>query len=209
MATSKSEISSLLKQYKIKVEDVNREVTDRHVEKISQSHCKKWKSLPAYLEMEGIVASDIDIEPIEEEEKRKNFFSKWKEEKGSKATYKVLIRALLEMKCKKDAESVCEMIAPSTSNGMHFTFPHALTPLLVLQVPQTEMEYHVPIWFVKTFNSSLVKRMDISRVPQMEMEYHVPSWILKFVKMFNSSLKKRRDILWNAMLVLCIIYVCQ
>ena len=120
MASSISEMNSLLKQYKIKEEDVNREVTNIHIDKISRSHCEKWKSLPAYLEMEGIVASDIEKKPIEEEEKRNNFFSKWKEEKGSEATYKALIGALLEMKCKKDAESVCEMI---TSNGifiLHF-----------------------------------------------------------------------------------------
>ena len=65
MATLISEMSSLLKQYKIKEKDVNREVTDIHIDKISQSHCKKWKSLPAYLEMENMVASDIDDKNID------------------------------------------------------------------------------------------------------------------------------------------------
>ena len=83
-------MSSLLEQYQLKEEDVNKQVTDLHINEISRSHCKKWKSLPAYLEMEGIVAGDIDKKPIEEDEKRCEFFSKWKEEKGSEATYKVL-----------------------------------------------------------------------------------------------------------------------
>ena len=121
MATLISEMSSLLKQYKIKEKDVNREVTDIHIDKISQSHCKKWKSLPAYLEMENMVVSDIDDKNIDGPQKRCEFFSKWKEQKGSKATYKVLIRALLDMKCKKDAECV---IAQSTSNGYISTCTH-------------------------------------------------------------------------------------
>ena len=117
-------------QYQLKEEDVNEQVTDLHIHEISRSHCKKWKSLPAYLEMEGIVASDIDKKPIEEDEKRCDFFSKWKKEKGSEATYKVLIGALLKMRCKEDAESVCEMIshsASSTSKGIGFTYN--VTPL--------------------------------------------------------------------------------
>ena len=111
MATSGSTtVSSLLKQYQLKEEDVSKQVTDLHIDKISRSHCKKWKSLPAYLEMEGIVASDIDMMPIEEEEKRNNFFSKWKEEKGSEATYKALIGSLLEIRCREDAESICRLL---------------------------------------------------------------------------------------------------
>ena len=118
-------MSSLLEQYQLEEEDVSKQVTDLHIDKISHSHCKKWKSLPAYLKMERIIASDIDTKPIEEEEKRKNFFFKWQDEKGSKATYKVLIEALLEMKCKEDAESVCKLLIAqaqpisSTIAGIH------------------------------------------------------------------------------------------
>ena len=103
-------MSSLLEQYQLKEKDLNKQVTDLHIKEISRSHCKKWKSLPAYLEMEDIVASDIEKKPIEEEEKRNNFFSKWKEEKGSEATYKVLIGALQAMRCREDAESICKLL---------------------------------------------------------------------------------------------------
>ena len=103
-------MSSLLEQYQLKEEDVSKQVTDLHINEISRSHCKKWKSLPTYLEMEAIVASDIEKKPIEEEEKRNNFFSKWKEEKGSEATYKALIGALWKMRCREDAESICKLL---------------------------------------------------------------------------------------------------
>lgn len=72
MAISESTaVSSLLEQYQLLQEDVNRQITDIHIDEISRSHCKKWKSLPAYMEMEGIVASDIEKKLIEEDEKRK------------------------------------------------------------------------------------------------------------------------------------------
>ena len=67
--------------------------------------------------MERIVADDIDRKSVEDE-KRRDFLLKWTEEKGSKATYKVLISALLKIKCDKEAEGVCKLISRPLSPGI-------------------------------------------------------------------------------------------
>ncbi len=123
-AALKSTISSLLHRYQLKREDCNKKVSDRHLEEISSSHCGKWRSLPAYLDMKTINMEDTDRDPGNEEEKRSAFFRKWRHMKGSAATYMKLIGALLEIKCMEDAESVCKLIQHST--GMHLA---GLVPL--------------------------------------------------------------------------------
>ncbi len=99
-----------MKAYSLSDEDCSVEISKCHLQKISSSLCKDWRSLPAHLEMESIVASDIEREQVEECEKRHSFLSKWKSEKGSGATYKKLMAALLEIKCRGDAEKVCVMV---------------------------------------------------------------------------------------------------
>ena len=117
-------VSSLLEKYQIKDEDINTQVTDLHVDEIARSHCKKWKSLPAHLQMEAIAAKDIDLKQIEEEQKRCDFLSKWKEEKGSEATYKVLIGALLKIKSREDAEGICKIILSTTAGSTECSAPY-------------------------------------------------------------------------------------
>ena len=91
-------------------EDVNNKITDKHIEVISRSSCKKWIYLPAHLELDSIIAEDIDGLPVDEDKKRHKFFSTWKEKKGSEATYKTLIGALLTIECKEDAEYVLKLL---------------------------------------------------------------------------------------------------
>lgn len=106
-------VSSMMKQHQLKEEDCNKKVSDKHLDAISRSHCRKWRSLPAHLEMATIVVDDIDRELGKEEERRHTFFSKWKHVKGSAATYQRLIAALLEIQCGEDAEGVCKLLQNS------------------------------------------------------------------------------------------------
>ena len=46
----------------------------------------------------------------DEESKGQRFLERWKEKKGCDATYIKLINALLEVECRNDAESVCELL---------------------------------------------------------------------------------------------------
>ena len=105
-------MNSMMAYFEISEENLNHVISDRHIEKISNSSCEKWRSLPPYLEMETIAAKDVDRDhsASDECEKRCSFLKKWKKMKGVKATYKSLICALLEIKCTEEAEGVCKML---------------------------------------------------------------------------------------------------
>ena len=65
-----------------------------------------WKSLPFRLGLEDVVAKDIDKDHLKESDKRREFFRQWKQIKGLEATYRSLVRALLDINQKHDAEGV-------------------------------------------------------------------------------------------------------
>lgn len=109
---------SLLEHFKLKKEDYNLEVSDRHINDISRSHCRGWKFLPPHLEMKNIVMEDIDRGPGSEEDKRRSFLLKWKQTKGCNATYERLVSALLQIECRRDAESVCKLLKESISTQL-------------------------------------------------------------------------------------------
>ena len=109
----------LMSQYRLTERQYNKQVSDIHLEKLSRSGCKQWKSLPPYLKLEAIVAEDIDKSQKGEREKRHEFLLTWKEMEGSSATYKQLITALLKIKCRRDAEKLCEMLKKSAQSQLH------------------------------------------------------------------------------------------
>ena len=119
-----STFRELMEHFKLAEKDYDKQVGDSHLECISRSHCEHWKRLPAHLGVDPIVAKDIDSGQGDEAAKRHNFFSTWKEKKGSGATYKQLITALLKVDCRQDAESVCEMLKDSVQplSGAQPTF---------------------------------------------------------------------------------------
>ena len=103
----------LMSQYGLRERQYNQQVSDINLEKLSRSGCKQWKSLPPHLELEAIVAEDIDKSQKGEREKRHEFLLTWNEMKGSSTTYKQLITALLKIKCRRDAEKLSEMLKKS------------------------------------------------------------------------------------------------
>ena len=112
--------SSLLVNYQLTIDNCNREISDEHLQEISQSHCGQWRSLPSHLKMPTITSDDVDRETSHnEEEKRLKFFKKWKQERGSDATYKELIHALITIKCRQDAEVVCKVLKKSLPAPLH------------------------------------------------------------------------------------------
>ena len=108
-----SELSSILSHFKLREEDCRKIVASSHLDKISLRYSGGWKFLTLLLEVDDNVVVDIDRKPIEEKEKRREFFREWKERKGSEATYERLILALLKCKQRHDAEKVCELLCES------------------------------------------------------------------------------------------------
>ena len=102
----------LMSCYELAEGDCSKPVSDKHIDMISQSFCDRWRSLPSHLDVPTIVAKDLERRQfVDESERRSSFFSKWKGIKGREATYKKLIIALLDIKCREDAEGVCKLLA--------------------------------------------------------------------------------------------------
>ena len=108
-------VSDLMKYYGLTEKDCNWAVKEAHLEDLSHTIGKEWRSLPSNLGMPSITRNDIDRDFKTEKEKRYALFCQWKEMDGSAATYKRLIMALLAINCREDAESVCKFLLKHSS----------------------------------------------------------------------------------------------
>ena len=91
-----------------------KKIRNIHLQRISQNYCHQWENLIPHLGMKAITEHDIERSSGSPGKKRRRFLFKWEEEKGSEATYEKLISALLEIKCKEDAEGVCRLLQNSS-----------------------------------------------------------------------------------------------
>ena len=94
-----------MEHYGLSEEDSNQQISDLSLEDIARSSCRKWRDLPSRLVLPSILAEDIDRSGTGEGEKRLNFFREWKQMRGFDPTYKRFIGALLDIRCREDAES--------------------------------------------------------------------------------------------------------
>ena len=116
--TAMATVDSLLELQGSLGEEAEEQVDERHLSEISHRCNCQWKTLHPCLELptdtKDAVEQEIgNLDASEDEEgKRLVLLSKWKDAKGSEATYKLLVGALLQAGCKDDAEMVCELIQP-------------------------------------------------------------------------------------------------
>ena len=114
-------MSKLIAHFELTEEDCEREVSDTDIVKIASSLQGKWESkLPPLLEME---TTDIGS-PVED---KIAFFKEWKQQQGFEATYKSLISALLQVKCRQDAESVCKILKETTCSSQASTSANTIS----------------------------------------------------------------------------------
>ena len=88
-------------------------IPDAHLDQISRTCSKKWRYLPAHLELPDSMVDDTEHDGKNEEERRHIFFFGWKKSKGSRATYRKLVNAFLKIECREDAEKVCKFLKES------------------------------------------------------------------------------------------------
>ncbi len=104
-------LSSLLGRHGLSEECCDSKVSDVHLEKISRFLSQSIQCLAPYLGIKQRIVSDIDnLSHKGEKEKRHTFLIKWREVKGSEATYRNLIQALLTIESVEDAEKVCKLL---------------------------------------------------------------------------------------------------
>ena len=112
-------------------QDLDKVISDLHLQAIAQTSDINWKSLPSRLGLQDDVAKDIDKGFTKEFDKRQEFFQQWKRFKGSEATYRSLVKALLDINQRHNAEYVCELLRPiladsSNSSGMQKIFTESI-----------------------------------------------------------------------------------
>ena len=57
---SDSVISTLCAHFELVDHDLDKEISDLHLDEIAQARCTYWKSLPSRLGLQDVVAKDID-----------------------------------------------------------------------------------------------------------------------------------------------------
>ena len=111
MAVLTVTLGDLMRLYELNEGDCSKPISGNHLDEISRTLCGGWRSLPTHLGMPEIAVKDLERDFKIENERRNGFFFQWKEMQGSAATYKKLIIALLDIKCREDAEGVCKLLA--------------------------------------------------------------------------------------------------
>ena len=110
---SPSELDSLLATHEVARENSNQQISDKDIDKISQSCGFPYGRLSSYLGMKRVSAQDAKHDGKSEPDRRVSLLEAWKQMKGSDATYKALIAALLEMERRDDAEIICNFLKES------------------------------------------------------------------------------------------------
>ena len=91
------------------------------------------------------MADDIELSPGDEGTKRHRFLKRWKEIKGSAATYAQLIEALLQIDSAQDAEKVCAVLKDSISTTHDRQVPTTATSATASALSATGGKYFVSI----------------------------------------------------------------
>ena len=114
MAESITDVSDTLVElfhnYQLSAEALEQQITEEVLDKIASTCCEDYRRLPPYLGVECIAIRDIERDGKSEPERRQTFLRKWKQVKGSGATYKAIIAALLKIRCREDAEKICVLV---------------------------------------------------------------------------------------------------
>ena len=103
----------MIDHFGLNVEEITKVVTDVHLADFTKDYGEDWEMMPAYLELNSIVARDIKKSNARERERRHEFFDEWKTQKKNGATYERLVYALLKIGNRKDADGVCRMLLSS------------------------------------------------------------------------------------------------
>lgn len=99
------------------MEQTRTTVIEAHLEEISK-HSWDVESLASHLDIEHILVKNLVTRPHQQGEKL-DFLHKWKEIKGSDATYEKLILSLLKIENREVAHRVCEILRDPVRDSSH------------------------------------------------------------------------------------------
>lgn len=103
------ELEELLKEVGVRVENLNEPISDNHLHEIA-SFLTSWQTVASKLCLNEIDQDTIEREGKSEEDKKRKMLQKWKGIFAFKATYRMLVEALLSLAKADVAEKVCRLL---------------------------------------------------------------------------------------------------
>jgi len=101
----------LLKEVGISPTQLNKPCTREHLQDIAL-FLESWRTVARHLGLSKVQVEDVECDASAEKEKRQAFLESWKAKLGFKATYMVIVEALLKMGRADQAEQVCRVLVP-------------------------------------------------------------------------------------------------
>jgi len=101
----------LLKEVGISPTQLNKPCTREHLQDIAL-FLESWRTVARHLGLSKVQVEDVECDARAEKEKRQAFLESWKAKLGFKATYMVIVKALLKMGRADQAEQVCRVLVP-------------------------------------------------------------------------------------------------
>ena len=109
MASRQTTIEELIEKVKIRKEILDRECSDRDLTALTQ-FCDNWRLIGHHLGLEKYL-NDINRDNASEEEKRFALLRRWKQVFDFRATYRMLVEALMKCGNVQSARKLMEYIA--------------------------------------------------------------------------------------------------
>lgn len=117
MATKSPTIEELAHKANISKGFLDRECSSQDLRHVAK-YCMKWKQIGHQLGLDSRL-SDIDSDHTHEEDKKIAMLTTWKEAFSFKATFRVLIEALIACGCVQSAYQIMEYFANKGNHVLH------------------------------------------------------------------------------------------
>ena len=117
-------LDELLKEVGLTPKQLEEKCTNEHLHNIALS-LKSWRTLAPHL---GLEVDAVDRDAHGEEEKKQKCLESWKAKFAFKATYRVLVEALLKIGNADQAEEVCRLLVSQRASKDVSKFKCLLLP---------------------------------------------------------------------------------
>ena len=101
-------LDEVIRDLNIIFPNLDHECYDLHLVELAK-HITRWRNFAHRLGFGAVAVQDLDHTRLDEQEKRLNMLTSWKEGKGSKATYRELATLLLDDSQRQVAETVLKL----------------------------------------------------------------------------------------------------
>ena len=109
-------ISSLMKQYRLTIEQINCKVSESH---LIARHIVHWKHLAPYFGLTEPEISATSEDGHDHLDKAKIMLNQWIKKNGSDASYQHLLEVCLKAEDIQLAENICQELKNHSTKGIH------------------------------------------------------------------------------------------